>query len=161
MKVYASESKVARLRLLAKQFLLYAQRNRRWVSLKKLRHFCVVAVSMILAILLSRFYTRSLYFDMALSGLLVQREERGQSRMAASRAELGRPRRCQGEVPAGWDPAARGTDSVAPPGTVPGTLSEVGRSTGSDAYVLHPSLRVLLAAHGQRRVFDCTELHLV
>ena len=64
-------------------------------------------------------------------------------------------------VPAGWDPAARGTDSVAPPGTVPGTPFEVGRSPGGDAYVLYPSQGVLLAKNGQRRVLDRTELHVV
>ena len=49
-------------------------------------------MSIRLAILLSRFYTRSLFFDMELSALLVEREERGQSGTAASRAELARRR---------------------------------------------------------------------
>ena len=117
MRVFASDSKVARLRLLAKQLLLYAQRNRQWISLKKLRHFCGVAVSMTLAIPLSRFYTQSLYFDMALSRLLLEHEERENRRAGASRAELARPRRCQGDFScsdAGFTRTNRGSGGGAP-----------------------------------------------
>ena len=39
MRLFASNSIVDCLRLFAKQLLLSAQRNRWWVSLKKLRHF--------------------------------------------------------------------------------------------------------------------------
>jgi hypothetical protein len=66
MRVYATDRKVARMRALAKELLLSAQRNRRLVSLAKLRHFCGVAVSLSLALPLARFYTRSLYWDMSL-----------------------------------------------------------------------------------------------
>lgn len=75
MKVYIAEKKVEKVRALSKKILLLAQRNRRLVSLDLLRHFCGVCVSLTLALPLARFYTRSLYFDMALA----EREERGPS----------------------------------------------------------------------------------
>ena len=67
MRVFVTDAKVAKLRKLAKELLLSVQRNRRLVSAARLRHFCGVAVSLTLALPLSRFYTRSLYWDLSLA----------------------------------------------------------------------------------------------
>jgi hypothetical protein len=40
------------------ELLLCAQRNRRLISLEKVRHFCGVAVSLTLVLHMARFYTR-------------------------------------------------------------------------------------------------------
>jgi hypothetical protein len=49
MRVFVKERKVLAMRRLGRDLLLGAQRNRRLVSLEKLRHFCGVAVSRSLA----------------------------------------------------------------------------------------------------------------
>ena len=85
MRVFVSEKKVDRVKRLSKKVLLLAQRNRRLVARQLLEHFCGVCVSLSLALPLARFFTRSIYFDLA--GAV--REERGQSpqRRRAPRAE--------------------------------------------------------------------------
>lgn len=75
MRVFVSDAKVERVRRLSKKVLLLAQRNRRLVNRDLLEHFCGVCVALTLALRLARFYTRSIYFDLAGAGL----EERGQS----------------------------------------------------------------------------------
>jgi hypothetical protein len=67
MRVYVTDKKVERMKRLSKELLLSAQRNRRLVSLEKLRYFCGVAVSLTLALPLARFCTRTLYWDVSLS----------------------------------------------------------------------------------------------
>lgn len=75
MRVFVANRKVLRVRQLSKQILLLAQRNRRLINRDLLEHFCGVCVALSLALPLARFYTRSLYFDMAGARM----EERGQS----------------------------------------------------------------------------------
>ena len=84
MRVFVTDRKVKRMRKMAQEILLCAQRNRRLVPVGKLRHFCGVAVSLTLALPMARFYTRSLYWDMSLAGL--RAEERGQSQSEVPRA---------------------------------------------------------------------------
>jgi hypothetical protein len=50
MRVYVTDKKVERMKRLAKDLLLSAQRNKGLVSLEKLRDFCGVAVSLTLAL---------------------------------------------------------------------------------------------------------------
>jgi hypothetical protein len=69
MRVFVSDRKIQRMRKMARDILLCAQRNRRLVSLGILRRFCGVAVSLTLALPMARFYTSSLYWDMSLAGL--------------------------------------------------------------------------------------------
>jgi hypothetical protein len=59
MRVFVTDRKVKRMRKIAQEILLCAQRNRRLVPLRKLRHFCGVTVSLKLALPMARFYTRS------------------------------------------------------------------------------------------------------
>ena len=66
-KLHVAERKVRRVRGLAKQILLLAQRNMSLVSLRLLRHFCRVCVSLTISLPLLRFHTRSMYFDMSIS----------------------------------------------------------------------------------------------
>jgi hypothetical protein len=87
MRVFVTDSKVQRMRRLAQEILLSAQRNQRLVVVGKLRHFCGVAVSLTLALPMARFYTWSLYWDMRLAGL--RAEDRGQSQREVRRAERG------------------------------------------------------------------------
>jgi hypothetical protein len=77
MRVFVTERKVLRMRKMAIELLLCAQRNRRLVSMEKVSHICGVAVSLTLAFPMARFYTRSLYWDMSLAWL--RAGERGQS----------------------------------------------------------------------------------
>jgi hypothetical protein len=81
VRVFMTDRKVKKMQKLARELLLSAQRNRRLVSLEKLRQFCGVVVSQTLALPLARFYTRSLYWDMSLATL--RAEERGQSQSGA------------------------------------------------------------------------------
>jgi hypothetical protein len=67
--VFVSDRKIQRMRKMARDILLCAQRNRRLVSLGRLRRFCGVAVSLTLALPMARFYTRSLSWDLSLAGL--------------------------------------------------------------------------------------------
>jgi hypothetical protein len=64
MRVFVTEQKVLRMRKMAKELLLCAQRNSRLMSLEKVRHFCRVEVSLSLALPMARFYTRGFYWDM-------------------------------------------------------------------------------------------------
>jgi hypothetical protein len=73
MRVFVSDRKIQRMRKMARDILLCAQRNRRLVSLGRLRHFCGVAVSLTLALPMARFFTRSLCWDMSLAGLRATR----------------------------------------------------------------------------------------
>lgn len=68
MRVFVADSKVRRVRQLAQAMLLRAQRNRRLVPVNDIRRFCGVCISLTLAFPLSRFYTRSLFFDMSARG---------------------------------------------------------------------------------------------
>jgi hypothetical protein len=77
MRVFVTERKVLRMRKMAKELLLCAQRNRRLVSMENVRHFFGVAVSLTLSFPMARFYTRSLYWDMSLARL--RAGERGKS----------------------------------------------------------------------------------
>jgi hypothetical protein len=54
MRVFVTDRKVNRMRKMAQEILLCAQRNRRLVPLGKLRHFCGVAVSLTLALPMAR-----------------------------------------------------------------------------------------------------------
>jgi hypothetical protein len=86
MRVFVTERKVQRMRKMAKELLLSAQRNRRWVPENKLRHFCGVAVSLTLALPLARFYTRSLYWDMSLSATRADQRETSHPRATGAGA---------------------------------------------------------------------------
>lgn len=67
MKLYIAEGKRTKMMGMSEELMQLAQRNWRWVSLEKLLHFCGMAVSLTLALLIARFYTRSLYLDMSLA----------------------------------------------------------------------------------------------
>lgn len=62
MRLFVAEEKVAQVRQLSKNELLLSQLNRRGISISLLCHFCVVYISLSLALSLSR---RSFFFDMA------------------------------------------------------------------------------------------------
>lgn len=64
MKVYVSASKVMRVRKLSQKLLKRVQLNRRLIPTHTIRQFCGVCISPSLPFLLTRFYTRSLYFDL-------------------------------------------------------------------------------------------------
>lgn len=68
MRVYVSDRQVALVRKLSNNILTNAQKNILLVPLVLLLYFCGVCVSMTLGLLTSRFYTRSIYFDMYLEG---------------------------------------------------------------------------------------------
>lgn len=61
MGVYVIDSKVERMKRLAKEVLVVAQRNARLVPLSLLRMFCGVCASLNLVLPMSRFYTSSVY----------------------------------------------------------------------------------------------------
>lgn len=65
MKFYVAPRKVRRVQDLSAKLLREVRLGRRWVSVKKLRHFCGVCVFLTLAMPWARFYTRSLYWDMS------------------------------------------------------------------------------------------------
>lgn len=77
------------MKSMKKKLLLLAQRNSRVVSLRLLRSFCGVFISLLLGFLLSIFYTGSLYTDISRAK---QWEYRRQSPRVAPRAELASPR---------------------------------------------------------------------
>ena len=87
MKVYISERRRVKVLLLVRDLLLLAQKNNCWVSLEKRRHFCGVVVYPNLALLLIRFYTRFLYFDMVQTG----HEEGGTSTKGGAAASATSP----------------------------------------------------------------------
>lgn len=77
MKLFISEKKLSKVCALSKKVLLLVQHNLQMVSLKLLRHFCGVCVSLTLGLPLAIFYTRSIFFDMILAEKnLSEREER-------------------------------------------------------------------------------------
>lgn len=65
MRVFVTDAKVVRVQKWARKVIGIAARNQRLVPLDMLRSFCGLCVSLTLAMPLARFYTRSLYFDMA------------------------------------------------------------------------------------------------
>jgi hypothetical protein len=69
MRVFVTERKVLRMRRMAKELFLCAQRNRRLVSTEKVRHFFGLAVSLTISLPMTRFYTRSLYWGTSLAWL--------------------------------------------------------------------------------------------
>lgn len=91
MRAYVSDSNLRRVRALAGAVLLVAQKNRRLVPLPLLRQFCGVCASLTLALPLARFYTLSVYFDMASA----ERKEREKSPRVARRASEASPRHTQ------------------------------------------------------------------
>ena len=81
MRVTVSQDKLERVWRLARRMAALARRNRRLVPMGVVRSFCGVCVSLSLALPLARFYTRSLYWDMAERerALRSSREDQGQS----------------------------------------------------------------------------------
>jgi len=65
MKFFVAPRKVAKVQSLAGKLLKEVRNRRRWVTKKALTHFCGVCVSLTLAMPWARFYTRSMYWDMA------------------------------------------------------------------------------------------------
>lgn len=65
MKYFVVPRKIERVRKLPKKLSRESLLGRRWVSRKELAHFCGVCVSLSLAMPWARFYTRSMYWDMA------------------------------------------------------------------------------------------------
>lgn len=83
-------------------------------------------MSMTLAVPFLRFYTRSLYFDMTLSSLVMGREERRRSWTATQRTELARPRSFQANVSRS-EAALQEAGVSVETGTGPGTLTSFRR----------------------------------
>ena len=81
MRIRVADDKVQRVRRLARRLTTLAHRNRRLVPVAVVRSFCGVCVSLSLALPLARFYSRSLYFDLAARDRAWRwsREEQGQS----------------------------------------------------------------------------------
>jgi hypothetical protein len=65
MKFFISPRKIENVRNMAQLLITQARQGRRWVSLERLSTFCGVCVSLTLPMPYSRFYSRSLYDDMA------------------------------------------------------------------------------------------------
>lgn len=65
MRVFVADGKVKCVHDLAKRFLLLVQQNRHLVPVNQIRRLCSVCISLTLALPLARFYTRSLFFDIA------------------------------------------------------------------------------------------------
>lgn len=65
MKVFVYEHKITRMRRMSRHLLLLCDNNRRLVPVALLRRLCRECVSLSLALPLARFYTRSLYVEMA------------------------------------------------------------------------------------------------
>jgi hypothetical protein len=95
MRVFVTERTILRMRKMAKELLLRAQRNRRLVSIEEVRHFCGVAVSLTLAFPMARFYNMSLYWDMSLAWLRAG-GDRGQSQREARSAGQAKRGPCGG-----------------------------------------------------------------
>lgn len=79
MRFHLAPRKIAKVQLLARKILREVRLGRRWVTTKLLRHFCGVCVSLTLSMPWARFYTRSLYWDMAAAR---PRDERGRCRLS-------------------------------------------------------------------------------
>lgn len=73
MKVFVTDRMMERVRVLTKKLLAVASRNYRLVPYNVLRRFCGVCVTILLALPLDSFYTRSLYSDMN----MLERETEG------------------------------------------------------------------------------------
>lgn len=65
VRVFVADGKVKRVHDLVKLFLLMVQGNRFLFPMNQVRRFCGVRISLTLALPLTRFYTSSLFFDMA------------------------------------------------------------------------------------------------
>lgn len=65
VKVYVRDRKVHRVRVMARHLISSSNRNQFFFSADAIRHFCGVCDSLSLAVPLSRFLTRSLYFELS------------------------------------------------------------------------------------------------
>jgi hypothetical protein len=64
-KFFIAPRKIEKIRKMAGQLLTESRHGRRWVSVKRMRTFIGTCVSLTLAMPYARFYTRSLYWDLA------------------------------------------------------------------------------------------------
>lgn len=78
MRFRVAPHKLSKVKKLAGDLLRQARMGRRWVSGRAVAHFCGVCVSLSLAMPWARFYTRSLYWDMAAAR---QRDGRGRVKL--------------------------------------------------------------------------------
>jgi hypothetical protein len=88
MKFYIAKRKIERVHQMSARLLREASIGRRWVSRVRLRSFVGICVSLSLAMPYARFYTRSLYWDLARGGACLRRADRDRKRCRLSHQGL-------------------------------------------------------------------------